>query len=118
MLIFLQTYFSDVQDDLKRNGLCQLKVHDFAVTQYLLYALVHDNPDLVSNQIQDYDDPLKLTPFEAWPVSAKPGDTIYREAQIEKIGTVQAAIVKVEGEVNVNFKFPVLSSDFRSKYEL
>ena len=83
-----------------------------------MYALVHDNPDIVSHQIQDYDDPLKLTPFEAWPVSGKPGDTIYREVHIEKIGTVQAAIVKVEGEVIVNFKFPVLSSDLRSKYTL
>ena len=106
--------FSDIQDDLKRNMLCQLKVNELPIQQYLLFAILHDSPDLVSKPIKSYDNP-KLTPFTCWPAGGNPAYSLYQEVQIEKIGLVFGCIVRMNQENIVNFKFPLLSSDCRSK---
>ena len=106
--------FSDIQDDLKRNALCQLKVHDLPIQQCLLFAIVHDSPDLVSKPIKSYENP-KLTPFTCWPAGGNPVNSLYQEVHIEKIGLVFGCIIRMNQENIVNFKFPLLSSDCRSK---
>ena len=106
--------FSDIQDDLKRNALCQLKVHDLPIQQCLLFAIVHDSPDLVSKPIKSYDNP-KLTPFTCWPAGGNPDEIEEKEIKIEKIGSVFGCIIMMKQENIVNFKFPLLSSDCRSK---
>ena len=107
-------YFSDIQDDLRRNALCQLKVHDLPINQDLLLGIIHDNAELVSKPIKNDDKP-NMTPFISWPAGGNREDTIYRGIKIEKIGMVYGSIITMKQENIVNFKFPLLSSDCRSK---
>ena len=64
---------------------------------------------------KDFDDNKNQTPFEVWPASGKPCDTIYREVHIEKIGYTYSGLVHLKEECTVNMRFHVLSSDYRSK---
>ena len=77
----------------------------------LFFAIIHDNPGLVGTPIYDHDGKDK-TPFEVWTTNESKSE----RAKIEKIGEVYGAVVSVNNSRLVNFKFPVLSSDFRSKF--
>ena len=85
------------------------------MNQYLLIAMIHDNFELVSKPIKNDNNP-KLTPFAAWTAGGHPEETIYQEMQIVKLGRVFGCIIKMEQENIVNFKFPLLSSNCRSKH--
>ena len=109
--------FLDCQDDLRKNELVQLQINDEPFTGYLFYGLIHDDVNLASEPIQDHDIEDK-TPFQAWSSSGNADETIYRRMTIAKLGPVFGAIIPADNEKIVNFKFPVLSSDQRSKFTL
>ena len=81
---------------------------------FVIYEWSNNSAELVSKPIKNYDN-QKLTPFKAWAAGGNPDDTIYQEIQIEKIGSVFGCIIMMKQENIVNFKFPLLSSDCRSK---
>ena len=101
------------QIDVKKNEYCQIRVDPGIYNGWIAFGCIHDSPEFVSKTIHS-GNPESPTPFLAWTSSQE--KTIYREVFIEVIGNIHAAIVYLNNESLVNLRFPILSSDLRSKF--
>lgn len=107
--------FSDFQDDLKKNELCQLHVDEHLYSGPLFFALVHDHPQLVKEPIRNHYK-YNSTPFRVFHLDERSEKcTKYLKCHIQFIGAVHGAVIQLTNDKMVNFTFPLLSSDSKSK---
>ena len=82
-----------------------------------MVGIIHDHVDLVKKPIIGRLGPHRTPNFTPFTVKStkNPDSTSYEPFEVEYIGKVYGAIVPLDAEDQVHFKFPVLSSDPKSK---
>ena len=116
-LVYLyNVIFSGYQTEIKERTTVELRLNNTPVSGYLMVAIIHDHVDLVREPIIGRlgNHTPNGTPFTVFS-GKNPDSTSYEKFSVEYIGTLNGAVIPLDAEDRVHFKFPVLSSDLESK---